>query len=250
MGIIFGNDDEDRERLPSKVGEGAEKGEPARVEHAKFGGTFWILKNNAKKLAIGIFGIALIILAIIFQQMIFVYGVLVYAGANGFGYFFWDSIITIPSTAVLDVTNADREIRVWLIPDAMLPEFDIKGLAQTYRDQFNTDVIIADHVDFENRIIRCAYSHEVSNLNLAMDEHALETAKEDTLQLYKENAELRDLLDVIIEKRLHGIQVQIQDQPIEDLLTNEKQRREIEDRTGEEINQETIEALEQLKEVG
>ncbi|KXB05192.1 hypothetical protein AKJ49_01330 [candidate division MSBL1 archaeon SCGC-AAA382A03] len=234
--------------MPSQVGS-EEKSEPQRVEHAKFSGTFWILKNNWKKLVLGIFGIFLIFLAIFYRQLLFVYAILVYAGANGFGYFFWDSIITVPSTAVLDVTNADREIRVWLIPDAMLPEFDISGLAQTYRDQFNTDVIVADEFDYDDRKINCAYSHEVSNLNLAMDEHALETAKEDTLHLYKENAELRNLLDVIIEKRLHGVRVQLQDQPLENVLTDRDQREEIEEKTGEKIDSETVEALKSLKEV-
>lgn len=130
------------------------------MEHARFGGVFYVVWENWRKFARGLFGLFLLVLAIIYQQLIFVYSVLVFGGANIFGYLFWDSIITVPSTAVMEVSNKDREIDLWLIPDAMLPEFDIRGLGQTYTDQFKTDVIVADEVDMKEREIKCAYSHK------------------------------------------------------------------------------------------
>ncbi len=120
-------------------------------------------------------------------------------------------------TGVLEVDNADRIVNLALIPDAMLGEFVIDGMGQYYRDKFGTPVIIADKFSIDRRYIKCAYSHKYKNLDLAIDQKALDDAKENALSLIKENAELKKNMDLKVERRIKGIEEGMREKVDEDL---------------------------------
>lgn len=214
--MLWGGDDEEQEN-------DANIEKPRTREVTVFGQWFYTIRENLKVI-FGVFlGILALIGAIIFDMSLLAMGL-------GFSIptfivwfiYHWRNF-DVPRTAVLDLSLSKGEVGTWLIPQKMMAEFDIEGNKQEnyFRDQFSTPVLLAENVDLEDKKIEAAWAHDVSVWNLAQDEHALDVAKEKTMKYLQENAEFRNLMDLIIEMRLYGIRVRIQDMPLQDLLEDD-----------------------------
>jgi len=216
-----------------------------KVEYTQL--NFWesTLKNNYRRIGIGIVGIILIGLMLYYQAFLFGLGVLSFLMSFGITYYFWMAIRTVPTTLVIQTDLKDKVDRIVQIPNNRLADFEVVGDQSYFTDQNGSQILHADMVDLKNEKIVCAWSHKVSNYKLSMMAEAFEESKEIAKKNIKENAQYKYNTQ---EKALEYANSLLSEAITEPLDTLNKDNKELE----KEILQEKLEKedldLDDLKE--